>query len=229
MANEIRVRANFIGGVIDDNPLLISATTLTSSSLAGLPPVGVTEHAAIVLDPSGVGGTPEVVHVTSHNAGSTSATIVRGMEDTTARQHAQGVSWIHTATARDFTKHYNVIATNSFVADPTPTADTIVDGLTITIPASNTPRTFLVSAFCKFSAGHPNGFTPYLDSTPIISGSRIGSTSAETNVHHVSISPVVAIVPGDAAAHTFTLQYNAIASTAATTFSWRTLTVLLVG
>jgi hypothetical protein len=229
MANETRIRANFIGGVVDDNPLAIGATTLTSSSLTGLPPIGATEHAVIVLDPAGVGGTPEIVHVTAHTAGATTATIIRAMEDTIARQHNLNTTWMHTATVRDFVQSYVATQTGTVVDNPTPTADTVVSGMTINIPAYSSPRTYLVTAFAKFSASHPNGFTPYLDATPIISGTRIGSTTAEGSAHHVSISGAIVVVPGDSAPHTITLQYNAISSTAATTFSWRTITATLVG
>lgn len=102
MANGIRVRANFIGGVVDDNPLTNVATTLTSSNLAGLPVIDTTNHAVIVLDPDGVGGTPEIVYVTAHSPGATTATIGRAKESTTARQHNQNTTWVHTGVASDF-------------------------------------------------------------------------------------------------------------------------------
>lgn len=103
MANEIRKRANFLSGTIDDNPLSNSATTLNSTELAALPAVDSTEHMALVLDPTGAGNGPEIVWVTAHTGSATSATIVRGREGTSGVAHASTITWVHTATASDFT------------------------------------------------------------------------------------------------------------------------------
>ena len=229
MANEIRVRANFLSGVVDDNPLIVGATTLTSSSLSSFPVIDSTNHALVVLDPNGTAGTPEIVMVTAHGVGATTATISRGQESTTARQHNQNIAWVHSAVASDFVRNYSVTASNAVVISTTPVVDTVVDSMTINLPASLAPRTFLVSAFCKFGAGHHNGFALYLDTTSLTPGSRIGSTNAEASIYHVSISSVVCTVPGDNTSHTITLQYNAISSTSATTLNWRTINALLVG
>lgn len=102
MANEIRRRYNFMSGIISDNPLSNSATTLNSTNLAGLPAVGSTEHVALVLDPTGVGNGPEIVWVTAHTGSATSATIVRAREGTSAVQHASTIAWVHVATTADF-------------------------------------------------------------------------------------------------------------------------------
>lgn len=104
MANEIRVRSNFKSGIIDDNPLSNSATTLTSTELAGIPAIGATEHMALVLDPTGVGNGPEIVWITAHTGSATTATIVRGREGTTGVSHASTIAWAHVATAADFTQ-----------------------------------------------------------------------------------------------------------------------------
>lgn len=102
MANEKRLRALAIGGLIEDNPLASGGTTLTSAGLAALPAIGTTEHAAIVLDPDGMFGAPEIAYVTAHTTGATTATITRGQESTTARQHDRDVPWIHGPTVKDF-------------------------------------------------------------------------------------------------------------------------------
>ena len=102
MANELRTRTNFVGGLVEDAPLTVGATTLTSASLANLPVIDSTNHAAIIIDPDAVAGNPEIVWVTAHTASATTATIVRGQEGTTARQHDQDTPWVHTATAVDF-------------------------------------------------------------------------------------------------------------------------------
>ena len=102
MANEIRVRASGVQGTITDNPLLVGATTMNGAGLAALPAIGATQFAAITLDPLGVNGAPEIVWVTAHTASATSATIVRGREGTTARQHATGTTWYHGPSINDY-------------------------------------------------------------------------------------------------------------------------------
>lgn len=103
MANEQRVRSDFEAGTVTNNPLLIGGTSLTSAELASLPAIGAAEHLAISLDPGGIAGAPEIVYVTAHTASSTTATIVRAQEGTTARQHALNTRWAHSTTALDWT------------------------------------------------------------------------------------------------------------------------------
>ena len=104
MANEIRVRSAVLAGTTTDNPLLVGATTLNSARLADVPAIGATEHYPITLDPLGASGAPEEVWITAHTAASTSATIVRAREGTTARQHAAGTTWYHGPTGNDYTR-----------------------------------------------------------------------------------------------------------------------------
>jgi len=101
MANEQRLRFNFQNGFIDDSPLLIGAGTLTSSALANFPAVTSAQYAAITLDPAAQFGASEIIWIILHTAASTTATILRGRENTTARQHSQGVRWSHSPTAYD--------------------------------------------------------------------------------------------------------------------------------
>lgn len=107
MANERRVRQGFLSGLIDDNPLSNSATTLNSTELAGLEAIDSTEHAVIVLDPTGAGNGPEVAYVTAHTGSATSATIVRGREGTTGVQHASTITWVHVPTVHDYIQTLN--------------------------------------------------------------------------------------------------------------------------
>lgn len=102
MANEIRLRADFIGGKVDDNPLTSTATTLNSSALAACPAVDSSHHFPITVDPDGIFGSPEIIYVTALTAGATSATIARAQEGTTARQHNQDEDWVHTPTIKDY-------------------------------------------------------------------------------------------------------------------------------
>jgi hypothetical protein len=98
-----RLRTPFVSGTIDDNPLTSGATTLTATELADLGVVSSPDIAIIVLDPVATGGDPEVVHVTAHSSTATTATIVRAREGSTARQHANGITWVHGPTDVDFT------------------------------------------------------------------------------------------------------------------------------
>lgn len=105
MANQTRVRTNSITGTVGDNPLSNAATTLNSTQLIALPAVDATQHMALVLDPTGAGNGPEIVWVTGHTAGTSSATIVRGREGTSAVQHTSTRTWIHAPTQADFVNH----------------------------------------------------------------------------------------------------------------------------
>jgi hypothetical protein len=102
MANELRVRTNFAGGLVEDNPLSSTATTLTSAGLASLPAITSTQHTVLIIDPDAVGGNPEIVYVTAHTALATTATIVRGQEGTIAREHLRDTPWVHGPTIYDF-------------------------------------------------------------------------------------------------------------------------------
>lgn len=102
MANELRVRTNFVGGLIEDNPLASGATTLTSAGLASLPAITSTSHMAIILDPDGRAGNPEIAYVTAHTALATTATITKGQEGTTGRAHDRDTPWLHGPTVKDF-------------------------------------------------------------------------------------------------------------------------------
>lgn len=117
MANELRIRNNFQAGVVDDNPLGSGATTLTSTGLATLPVIGSTNHMVLILDPLATAGAPEIIYVTAHTSAATTATIVRGQESSTARSHAQNISWIHCPVASDY---------------PTPVVYTVPSSTTVT-------------------------------------------------------------------------------------------------
>jgi hypothetical protein len=102
VANELRVRTNFLGGLIEDNPLASGATVLNSAALAAVPAIGSTQHMPIILDPDGVGGVPEIAYITAHTAAATTATITKGQEGTAARAHERDTPWLHGPTIKDF-------------------------------------------------------------------------------------------------------------------------------
>src|SRR5206468_9825845 len=101
MANEKRVRTNFIGGNVDVT-LASGGTTLSSAALASAPVVDTTNHMAIILDPQGTGGTPEIAYITAHSSAATTATILRGQEGSSARSVTSGLKWAHGPTVRDY-------------------------------------------------------------------------------------------------------------------------------
>lgn len=98
------LRQDFKQGTVDDSPLSSGATTLNSTELSEIQAItgGSADFQKLILDPAGINGDPEIVYVTSHVASATSATIQRGMEGTSAREHPQDTVWKHGPTARDF-------------------------------------------------------------------------------------------------------------------------------
>ena len=102
-----RHRQNFIGGLIEDNPLASGATTLTPAALAAVDEVVLgTTYIPIVLDPDGIGGAPEIAYITAHATAATTATISRAEESTAAREHKQDIRWVHGPTVLDISPQY---------------------------------------------------------------------------------------------------------------------------
>lgn len=96
-----RLRQNFLGGLLDAT-LTNAATTMVSASLGSMRLVGSGDYMALVLDPDGDVGDPEIVYVTAHALTTTSATIQRAQEGTTAREHLTGTRWLHGPTLPDW-------------------------------------------------------------------------------------------------------------------------------
>lgn len=131
-----RIRSAFLSGTITDNPLLIGATTINSAALANMPAVSSPDIAVMILDPTGSAGAPEVVWVTAHTGGATSATIQRAKEGTTARQHALGIAWAHGPTLMDFNNKKGAdIASASTLTLPSTDEDYFVITGTTTVTA----------------------------------------------------------------------------------------------
>ena len=98
----IRKRTNFISGTIGGAGLTDVGTTLTSSMLTSLGDVSAPDIYPIILDPTKSAGEPEIVWVTAHTSGGSTATITRGREESTAREHLVGVTCIHGPTKFDW-------------------------------------------------------------------------------------------------------------------------------
>lgn len=100
MANEKRVRADYVFGKIDA-AIDTAATTLSSPALSRLPVIDTTSHAALTIgDPTT--GNYEIVHAISHAASATTATVQRAREGSTARAWAIDSKWSHAPTVADF-------------------------------------------------------------------------------------------------------------------------------
>jgi len=93
MANEIRTRFNFVSGTLSSS-LTNVATSMSAAGLANLGVIDSTNYAAIAIE-------NEIVWVTAHTAGATTATILRAQEGTSAVAHNSGVAWQHGPTAAD--------------------------------------------------------------------------------------------------------------------------------
>lgn len=96
------LRQDFAAGPVSVD-ISAGATTHTMASWAQLPVVAAPDVLKVTLDAGGVGGPGEIVYVTAHAAASTTVTLARGKEGTTARAHlaATGESWANARTAAD--------------------------------------------------------------------------------------------------------------------------------
>lgn len=116
MAATNRLFVDFISGVTD---VALSAgdTTISGPFLADLPAVADPDFIALILDPEFVGGNPEVVWVTAHTAGATTATIQRGKEGSSARAHDSGIKVVAGLTADAVEELFDVVADAHDAAD----------------------------------------------------------------------------------------------------------------
>lgn len=209
MANEIRVRSNFQSGTITDNPLTNVATTINSAAFASIPAISATQHFPIVMDPLATAGAPEIVWITAHTASATSATVLRGQEGTTARQHAQGMTWRHAALVSDFD---SVLGQAQATANQgTFTSATDLTGLTTTVTVPYAGHRIRITAEASFQSSVADDVAALLimeGATQLQSGPvlcRPINTSLKVVCH--------AIVVPTAAAHTYKLQGTRVAGT----------------
>jgi len=123
-----QIYGNCNAGTITDNPLSAVATTINSSAFQFLPTIASPDFLWLTLDPTGVGGLPEVVKVTAHTAAATSITVIRyaltqtGVLASSGRTHALNTVWRHSATSFDWDNAANpagtIRATIKSTADP---------------------------------------------------------------------------------------------------------------
>ena len=98
-----RIRAAFISGSLDAE-LSAAATSFTDAALASLPAIASPDIAALILDPLGVNGAPEIAWVIAHTSRSQTATLLRAQEGTAARIHPSGSSFKHGPTTLDYAR-----------------------------------------------------------------------------------------------------------------------------
>lgn len=188
-----RSRTAFLSGTITDNPLTNVATTINSAALASLPAIASPDIAVLVLDPTGSAGAPEVVYVTAHTGSATSATISRGKEGSSARQHASGIAWVHGPTLYDF-KGWRLEGEDTAEYTTTSVAGTDV----VTISGLLIPVTQWVEVSWQARRGTGASTNSYsalkVNSTyPYASGAPIGNNAGATNV--VAVTRVRVLIP----------------------------------
>lgn len=95
-----RIRADYVFGVLTGGGIDAVETTIASPQLARLPVVTAPDVAALTLHDQ-TSGEYEIVHVTDHTAGATSATVLRAQEGSDAATWAEGTPWVLGITQED--------------------------------------------------------------------------------------------------------------------------------
>lgn len=96
----MRLRFNFRDGQIQ--AINAASNTLVSAGFADFPTVQSPDHIHVILDPTKEHGEPEMVYIVGHVAGSSSVTVQRGKDGTSARAHPEDTIWVHGVVASDF-------------------------------------------------------------------------------------------------------------------------------
>ncbi len=181
MANEVALRTNFVGGLVENNPLLASDTALTSAALAAAPVVDATSHCTIILDPDGVVGPPEIAWITVHTSGATTAIIQRAVELTSARDHLRDTPWIHAPTAAD----YGIGASRDRAWQKATAASALDDDFN---DAS------LNSAWVRHdTTAAGSGVVVYTEGADVLNINHAGSASDNTGPAHALLKPIGAL------------------------------------
>lgn len=219
MANEIRLRRNNISGTITDNPLTIGATTINSAGFADLPVVDGTNHLLLILDPTEVGGTAEIVRVTAHTAAATSVTVARGVEGSTARSHVFNTTWFHGPAASDY---IGVLGYAQVTANQTLTANTDLTGLSVTVTVGNNRRIRVTGkvSWNNENAGANYGTLAIMESGTELNANYIGLLGNGSIGEEGSVITQSILTPS-AGAHTYNLRglgtvFNLIMTASAT-------------
>jgi hypothetical protein len=174
LANEIRVRANFISGT--GFTCTNVATSITVTGLSALPTIDTTNYCTLQVE-------SEIMWVTAHAAASNTVTVVRGREGTVAVAHTTA-AWQHGPTAQDLNtpsvRCYNSAAQS--VANATYAAITFdtnrFDTDTMHSTVTNTSRITFNTAGLYLVAFHV-GYTAAADYVSARASIRPNGTGAE--------------------------------------------------
>jgi hypothetical protein len=219
-----RIYIDFAQGTLDAAPS-VGATSLDSPEFADLPAIAAPDHLFITLDPQG--GTPEKVRITAHATGSNTVTC-----EPITGNYAVPPEWVAGLYATDFGAPGSLFVESitDHVMNPMPTVDTVINGTTVTIPASGTDRRAMVQFYVRHSnsaAGRRVGLR--LDTTVLtaLSYHRTIPQDDSLSAGWYLFLGMSAIIPGDGASHTLSIVANAMSNTNATTWYRRWMRVQL--
>lgn len=138
MAVGKRIKVNFVEGVLSSlvgNNDSGTDTIISSDGLASFPVIDhatTGEYAAITVG-------SEIMHIVSHAAAGTTATVERNREGTVPLEHPAGSPWEHAPTELDYAEALENLVTNTTAgATPTIDADYPVHDFTLTANATFT-------------------------------------------------------------------------------------------
>lgn len=248
---------NFAGGALD---AAVSAadTTFQSPGLADLPSASPTSPVRIALETQDADGrttAAELVDVVSGASGAQSRTVVRAREGTMARAWPRKARWAAVVSAATLAEaatgpaavpaefYSTGLLITSVQANPRPTSDTLVPGMTLSVPGAVASRTFVIHAVV--SADFATGGN--VRATLLVNGVRYypnddnsGATNntltfgayeqvGENGLKMARLSGLPLTIPGDGVARTISIVYNAVGTTAGMYWTHRYLTMAQVG
>jgi microcystin-dependent protein len=209
------VRSDFVSGTLGGSgipaPPDVNSGSMTAAGLTALASVTSGNRASIVLDPFAVNGAPEIVYVTAHAAGTTTATILRGQSNTTPRNHPAGEQWVHgpiTADYDDFQSQLDLqFQASIFTAQGQLLSASAADTPVAVNPGSEWHALSMQAGMPVFKAGPP--FLCTASTRPTFAqGAYKGMLAYETDTDHLircsSVAGSVAVweyegfAPGDA-------------------------------
>lgn len=103
---------NVVGAL--DSGIAAADTTISSPGLAALPAIAAPAYVWICMDPLRAAGAPEWMKITAHTAGATTATVTRGEEGSTARDHLTSTDWVHAVAASELDAFSSFTGCRSF-------------------------------------------------------------------------------------------------------------------
>jgi hypothetical protein len=123
-------------------------------SSAFTPVVASPNYMPVILDPQQQFGTPEIVYVTVHSGSATTATVVRGQENTAVRAHDTGEFWVVGPTTRDFNKGFYAARMYRGAAASYGAATTVLQYDTVSWDSSSSCTTGAAAAYTASANGY---------------------------------------------------------------------------